>query len=405
MRLGYSYWGFLGDRKEDEAGNELSTPDGNATYSWSIIHEAQKRGWSVHAMQQDRDRPAFMRRGGNFVAFSERKRIDAYNGLLQTDGKALPELDILLLEWRFPIRGRNCCTSTWEGAYCFPQENERGELWEVKSGNEKALLQPDLYRQHQLLRHYREKGTKIIIWDLDYKLEAHDEDYWQPTAIFETSARPYVGPTGDRTRVEFPIPIEDLLQFPTLSANPLRKMVYIGSRYERDDVITKWVKPISDRFPGHVEFWGNWLKTVEECRKLWPNVSYNDRITTKDFRRVYGEAVCCPLLGKQSYLDNGFVTPRPWEALMFGTLPVGLGSHLGIERYVLPGLVAGDGQDMIEVVETLSGVPLAERDRMRKENIEQISFMDARHFVDKIEDVANGVLEVAERQIIEEGAA
>lgn len=403
MRLGYSYWGFLGDRKEDEKGNEISAPDGNATYSWSIIHEARKRGWQVYAMQQDRDRPAFMRTGGNFAAFSERKRIDAYNGLLQTNGVQLPELDILLIEWRFPIRGRNCCQSTWEGQYCFPQANGVGELWDTASDGTKTLLQPDLIRQHQLLRHYRTKGTKIIFWDLDHKVELHDEEYWKPEAIFEPSAKPKTL-LIERTRTDFPFVVEDLLQFPTLSANPLRKLVYIGSRYERDEVITEWVKPASDKWPGQVEFWGNWLKTIDQCRKLWPNVSYHDRITAKDFRRVYAEAVAVPLLGKKSFLESGLVTLRPMEALLLGTIPIGLRSHVGIDRYVQPGLIAGDGQDMIEVVETLCGLPLSERDRIRKENIEQISFIDASRFIDKIEDVANGVHEVVESQIIQEGA-
>ena len=63
MRLGYSYWGFLGDYKEDHLGNALSTPDGNASYSWSIIHEAQSRGHEVYLMQQDRDWPAYKRHG------------------------------------------------------------------------------------------------------------------------------------------------------------------------------------------------------------------------------------------------------------------------------------------------------------------------------------------------------
>ena len=44
MNVGYSYWGFLGDKKLDEKFNEVSTPDGNAFYSWSIIREIQKRG-------------------------------------------------------------------------------------------------------------------------------------------------------------------------------------------------------------------------------------------------------------------------------------------------------------------------------------------------------------------------
>jgi hypothetical protein len=380
MRLGYSYWGFLGDNKI-EGGIPISAPDGNPTYSWSIVHEALKRGWKVWSMQKDRDMEAMVSIGrDNFQAFSQVKRFNAYAGMYRTFGEELPELDVLLLEWRFPIPGRNTP--------------------EVKG---RPGYQPDLERQLQLLEYYRAKGTKVIFWDLDHKLSAADEDYWQPHAIFEPSAKPFVGPTGDRVRTDFPFVVEDLLQFPTLSANPNRKLVYIGSRYERDDVITEWVKPASDKWPGQVEFWGNWLKTIDSCKKLWPNVSYNDRITAKDFRRVYAEAVCVPLLGKKSFLENGLVTLRPMEALLFGTIPIGLRSHVGIERYVQPGLVAGDGQDMIEVVETLAGMPLKERDRIRRENVEQLSFIDASHFIDKIEDVADGVHEVVDDQIIQEG--
>ena len=54
MRIGYSYWGFLGDHKVF-GGREVSTPDGNSTYSWSIVHEALEHGHEVWMMQQDRD--------------------------------------------------------------------------------------------------------------------------------------------------------------------------------------------------------------------------------------------------------------------------------------------------------------------------------------------------------------
>lgn len=379
MRLGYSYWGFLGDFKEDADGNALSTPDGNATYSWSIIHEARKRGWTVWAMQQDRDQHAFMRHGGNFAAFSERKRIDAYVGLLQTNGVELPELDVLLVEWRMPILGRN----TNE-----PMPVERALGSKLPPG-----LQPDLYRQAEVLNYYRQKGTKIIIWDLDHKLTHDDEGFWTPDAIFETSVTP-LHQQQQRTRVEPPTVIDDLMQFPTLAANPLRRLAYIGSRYERDDVITEYVKPVSDRWPFQVEFWGNWLRTVEECRKLWPRVSYNDRITTRDFRKVYGEAVACPLLAKRSYLETGFITPRPWEALLFGTLPVGISQAKGIDQYCL--FTAGSGEEMVQVVEQLSETRYPERNRLREESIQKLLFMDVKHFADRIEEVANGSLTLAQ---------
>ena len=55
MNIGYSFWGYLGDLKFDPEGNLASTPDGNAFYSWSIISEALKRGYSVKRIMPDRD--------------------------------------------------------------------------------------------------------------------------------------------------------------------------------------------------------------------------------------------------------------------------------------------------------------------------------------------------------------
>lgn len=374
VRFGYSLWGFIGDEKMDENGKELSTPDGNATYSWSILHEAQKRGWQTFSMQDDRDIHAFRRLGSNlFSAFSQEKRTAAYLNTRQTHGWALPELDVLLIEWRWPIPGRNCSDVTSNGNVWFSDQDK---------------LDPDLRRQCELLEHYSEKDTRIIIWDLDHKLTEKDETHWTFDAIFETSRKPR-RLIRDRVGVEPPTVISDLLEHPTLPSDIHRKLVYVGSRYERDDVIEEWIKPVSERFPEQVEFWGNWTRpeTLEECLRMWPNISYNGRITTKDFRKVYGTAVACPLLAKRSYLDTGFITPRPWEALMFGTIPVGLRSHLGVENYVNELCIAKDPKDLMEIVYWLSTFSEGARDHMRRQNVEQISFMDVKHFVDKIEAV------------------
>lgn len=386
MRIGYSFWGFLGDNKLDESLNEISAPDGNATYSWSLIWEMQRRGHTVLSMQEDRDYPAWKKFGkDNFASFSQEKRVSVYQNLKHTFGspEILPELDLLLVEWRFPIFGRNC--NSWEGQPVFPSDWTHGEHREVRPDGQEEILQPDLLRQYQILRHYKQKKTKIVFWDLDHKLRTNEEAYWKPDAILETSHSP-LKLFKERTRVEPPIITADLLQHPTLPPDPNRKAVYIGSRYERDDVITKWLRPLSESYPGSVEFHGNWLKTVDECRKLWPNISYNPRCTVQDFRRIYGTAASCPLLAKQSYLDSGFITPRPWEALMFGTIPIGLGAAKGIEQYVE--FCAHDGTDMIEVAELLAGLDVKERDRIRKENVARLEFMDARFFVDTLEKVA-----------------
>ena len=362
MRVGISAWAFTGDNKI-ENGLEVSTPDGNSTYTWSMIWEMRiKRGYTVYWMQKNRDAEACQAFGDdNFSAFSKNKRVQSYVYTIQTGGVDLPELDVLLVEWRWPIPGRNT------------------ELDKGKPG-----YQEDFERQTQLLRHYKEQGTKIILLELDHKITEADEIMWQPDAIFEPSVKPR-RLTMERTHFEFPTIVKDLLQFPTQPIDPTRSLVYVGSRYERDDVITEWIKPVSRWFPKTVHFYGNWYRTIDECKKLWPNVVYHDRITTRDFRDAYSSAIGCPLLSKPSYLESGFMTPRVWEALLFGTIPIGLGSFTGIEKYC--NYVAKNARNMIDIIEGLGCMSLKERDDIRINNVEKLEPMDAKHFVDLIERV------------------
>jgi hypothetical protein len=378
MRIGYSFWGFLGDYKEDSQGNALSTPDGNAAYGGYLIDAMMKAGHDVIFLQQDRDWPAFQKRGKyDFSAFSQDIRFNAYARSYRDLG--FPDLDVLLLEWRFPIPGRN--TPDMEG---------------------KPGYQPDLQRQLDLLRHYKGLNTKIIIWDLDYKLSKEDETQIMPHAVLETAARPKVVVSnndfgqpiyfGRHLRVEPPVAVSDLQQHKMIEADRKRKLVYVGSRYERDDVIEEWIKPVSDAYPGEVEFWGNWTAEYNhaEVKAKWPNIKYCERITMKDFSKVYSTAVAVPLLAKKEYLANGFITPRIWEAVIFGTLPVGLSNHNGIEEYLPADLVARNPEDLTRLVKLLSICTLEERSQLRNAVVARIEFMDASNFVRVIEGVVNG---------------
>ena len=379
MRIGYSFWGFLADYKEDQTGKELSTPDGNAAYSWSVIWEAQRKGHEVFLMQEDRDWPAFSRRGvNNFASFSQTKRLSSYLTLNYTitpdiPGRhskklPLPDLDVLLVEWRWPIPGRN-----------FDVDKDSLDY------------QPDYDRQRELIEHYRSTHTKIVIWDLDHKLTANEEIWTGASAIFETSVTP-LKLFQERVRVEPPIPVSDLLQHTPKALNASRKLVYVGSRYERDDVIEEWIRPVSNRFKGEVHFYGNWDKpeTLKQCRKMWPDIEYHGRISMKDFYSVYGDAVACPLLAKKSYLEVGFITPRIWEALIFGTIPVGLQTHHGIDQYLPSTLIARDSKDLGDIVEWLSRETASSRQNIRESIAKQIHFMDSKYFIEKLESAVQG---------------
>lgn len=371
VRIGYSFWGFLADYKI-KYGKHVSSPDGNATYSWGIIHEIQRRGHQVLAMQHDRDAESWSIYGpGMFESFSKKERTRAYE-LLKLNSNELssyndfPDLDILLIEWRWPISGRNCDVSKDDPAY-----------------------QPDLDRQRKLLEHYRETKTKIIIWDLDHKLTVKDEFAWNPDMILETSEQPLMR-HKKRVSVCFPVVSDSLFQFPTVCPDPKRKLVYVGNRYERDDVIEQYIAPFSRKFPGQVEFWGGWTNepNLSECRAMWPDISYNGRITTKDFRSVYSKAVAVPLLAKRSYLKTGFMSPRIWEAVLFGSIPVGFDEMTGIKEFLPPLLRVSSHNRLDHLIEDLSDAFLHQRESIRNDMIERISSkMDVSLFVNVIESV------------------
>jgi hypothetical protein len=363
VKIGYLFRGFLGDVKLDVNGNELSTPDGNATYSWSIEHECNRRGYQLIPLGPNLDAPAASRLGeATFAAFSQDKRVRSYERMLRhgwarlTD-TGLPEIDMLLIEWRWPIPGRNT-------------PDDKGTIG----------YQNDLERQEEVIRHYAEKGIPIILWDLDHKLQWKDlpsNDF----KVIETSVNP--GPF--RTRVEPPTVISDLMQHPTVDRMPTHHFGYIGSRYERDETIDEWIRPITPEGTHRAKFWGKW-EPEEECRTRWPGITFSGRIGVKGFYDAYSRVAVVPLLAKQSYYETGFITPRPWEAILFGTLPVGLACHKGVELYVPH--VAREPEDLLLYAKHIRSLSHIRRNVLREESAHRLSHMDVRNFVDTLERLA-----------------
>jgi len=366
MNIGYFFWGHLSDKVSDRTRN---TPDGNAWYSSSIIHELDKRGHNVFGMAIDRDKVDYEEYGNAiFNSFESKRRITAYNSIKWVDHiREYPKLDILLLEWRFPIPGRNC-------------------MVEEDSPN----YQADLFLQTKLLDHYR--NTKIIIFDLDYKLTHTDELYMKSLGlditVFETSSKPKSG-IFPRVSVDIPFWMKDgtpsWMDTPEILKNPPTSiMSYIGSNYEREDVINKYIIPFSENNKYSISFYGNWLnypETVEKifCDLKWRYIKYYGRVGHTEFLDIYSNSIYCPLLAKQEYLDNGFITARIQECVYFGSIPLGLDSHYNIENYILyPELIIKPNSTNIKILDS------TQRYSLLKNIWRDLEFMDVSYFIDKL---------------------
>lgn len=373
MRIGYLFHGFMGDVKLDHHGNELSTPDGNATYSWSLEDACHARKWQMIPLGENRDAPAAKLLGASlFSAFSQQRRAATYERMLRRgwskgSDRKFPDLDMVLIEWRFPIPGRNTPFDKGKPGY-----------------------QRDLERQTEVIEHYSAKGVPIVVWDLDHKLTQPDIDritarYGTRLAVVETSVRPKVWfRTGPSIRVEPPIRAADLLQHPIDRRVPAFHLGYIGSRYERDDVIDEWIAPIARPHSHRVKFWGKW-EPAEEVRARWPGIIFSGRVGVKDFRAAYSRVATCPLLAKRSYLETGFITPRPWEAVLFGSVPIGFEGHLGVKDYVGSGMVAKDADHLYELASWIRNMSPLRREAAREEAAHTLSRCDARGFLDVLE--------------------
>lgn len=371
MRIGYLFHGFLGDIKLDQNGTEVSTPDGNATYSWSIEHECNKRGYKLIPLGENLDAPAASLLGENlFSAFSNEKRSSGFERMLRfgwtkRSDKLFPDLDLVLIEWRWPIPGRN-----------------------TPDDRSSVNFQRDLDRQSEVMEYYSDHDVPIVVWDLDHKLDTAYTTLWKKHSAKISVIETAVTPRRLATRVEPPFVMDDLLQHPIDRRMATHHIGYIGSRYERDDTIDEWIKPITPRHTHRAKFWGKW-EPAEDVKIRWPGVTFAGRVGVAGFRSAYSRVSAVPLLAKQSYYDTGFITPRVWEAILFGSIPIGLRCHNGISQYV--DWIANTPEQLLEHARTIRTVSPFRREVLREEAAHKLLHMDVRNFVDVLERLAGNV--------------
>lgn len=399
MKIGYSFWGYLGDTKYDLQGNVASTPDGNAFYSWSIINKLQEDGHRIYGIMPDRDYSAFCHKPENgkhlFDSWCKEQRQTSYgymdniwdnNNFIASDSyyiirkmaknnqlygyiaSFLDKVDIVLHEWRMPIPGRNVDIS--EDDY--------------------ISYQPDLDIQNCILKYYGEHpDKKLIIFDLDYKLDVNElnklPNYGNNIYIFELGYKLH-SKYPQAFHVEIPFDFRYINEFDPKEIEPYNNLVYVGNRYERDWCIDKY---IPTEING-VKVYGNWCESGRDSKERWPNIKFGNRIQTKLMRDIYGNSKATILLAKKEYLENSFMTARILEAIFYGSVPLFIEEYgeKTIEKYagkLAPYLTVKNKSDVIDAVYAF------EDDNLRVNTIkylrEHLKFMDVENFVDKIYEV------------------
>lgn len=317
-KVGYSYWGFLGDYKFDEDKDLVSTPDGNAFYSSSIIHSLQQAGHEVIQVMPDRDMPGYdSMRDFLFSSWGMMMRSIAYRKMIRNyvkkernqsvsdyfdelhkfwDDSGLRDAKFILHEYRFCIEGRNDPASFQCGEYGF---------------------QPDFMIQLALFNYCIKHGVFVYIFDLDYKLDEATLDKLKADGlkfkVVELGNKwAYRG--DEALRVQIPFDWDVMLAEADIKSvfSKTKSICYVGNRYERDETVYKYLDPI-----GNVDIYGKWLHGDVDFSGL----VFHGRVYVHQMKEAYRTHMATLLMAKQEYYEHEFMTARILEAVFYGCIP------------------------------------------------------------------------------------
>lgn len=317
-KAGYSYWGFLGDYKFDEDKDLVSTPDGNAFYSSSIIHSLQQAGYEVIQVMPDRDMPGYdSMRDFLFSSWGTSMRSTAYRKMTHNyvmkrlnwtvsdyfnclerfwDISGLKDAKFILHEYRFCIEGRNDPASFHCGEYGF---------------------QPDYMIQLALFNYCIKHGMFVYIFDLDYKLDEATLNTLKANGlkfkVIELGNK-WACRGDEALQVQIPFDWDVMLSEADINSvfSKMKPICYVGNRYERDETVYKYLDPI-----GNVDIYGKWLNGDVDFSGL----VFHGRVHVPQMKEAYRTHMATLLMAKQEYYEHKFMTARILEAVFYGCIP------------------------------------------------------------------------------------
>jgi len=358
MKVGYAWWGFMADKRWKD-GKEFSSPDGSLLHSFSIINGFLDSGDEVYRLYPDRDEEYVkIKKQFAFASFSSISRRRAYNGIIpnkhivtsDTVSLQWPQLDLVLLEWRMPT--------------------DRNKL-----SPDHVDFDPDLMLQHQLIEHYTKKGIPIIALDLDYRMSLKDDK--QVDYVLEPGFS-----RGLNHHIDIPFIMSEINQFQHL--RPRRKIVYIGSRIDRDEDFNRFFGKGDKNI--QYEVWGNWIEKGRDSKTRWPHINFMGRAQPYQMRDAYAFSTVTPLLMTEKYKENGFMPIRIIETILFGSIPLLPSDFCSHLDYVPRSFCAVQNEkNMLLVANHLDDINV--RATTRNAIIEKLQRHDVKHFIHKIKSI------------------
>ncbi len=327
VKVGYSCWGFLGSGITD-------TPDGGRSHRPTLVRALVEHGMEVIMLQQDRDR------------LEAGTPID----LGQTYSSGTPTIDLLFLEWRWPILGRNTDPTI-------------------------AGYTPDWHRQQKLLENYC-GHVPVIVWDKDQQLSSTPP---RTRVLLEQNGVSICVPTlveriVGRSPLPFPFDPSRFNPNPACPADRDLSLVYVGNDYGRWDDFFRWILPAADHVDTTVI--GKWEVMDSKCP-----IHFAGRVGFPDVSKVYRRAVGTILLAPKRYKLTGQFTQRIYEALCEGCMPLCPLDYVDHELVMVPELILRDPEEVVERLRWLRQLPIASWHDLLERQRNRLSRFDVNHIV------------------------
>jgi hypothetical protein len=303
VKIGYSFWGFLGTGITD-------TPDGGRSHRRPLIDGLISAGHEVVFLQRNRDL---------HEAGYDLRHLYAWD-----DG--LPAIDALFLEWRWPVPGRSTTPCGSPGHAC------------------------DLHRQDEVVGYYTaRRRLPTIVWDKDLQLETDSPLRAAPNVtVCEAGLQPAAGAES----LLFPVPDSALDEADPVALAVLPRhlpLVYAGNQYDRDEAFTEFFAPAARQYPHRVA--GKWTRT-----EAWPHVNFTGRCAFPEVRELHLSALATVLLLPGRYARAGQMTQRLPEAVLAGCLPVTPASLPCAPAFTPPVLHAETGDEVAGIISGLQRI-------------------------------------------------
>ncbi|REF00529.1 glycosyltransferase family protein [Thermomonospora umbrina] len=333
MRIGYSFWGFLGDGVTD-------TPDGGRSHRRTLIDALIGSGHEIVFLQADRDSD------------------EAATALPYSwEPEGFPEIDALMLEWRWPIQGRNTTPCGTPGHTC------------------------DLHRQTDLVDHYTRGGLPTVLWDKDRQLPADDPLRTQPAVVVCEAA---LHPSPGATSLLFPVADHALdAADPQALAGGDRRwlLTYVGNQYDRDDCFNSYFAPAAGAHADHLVA-GKWTETI-----AWPHIRFIGRVPFARVAELYGQSLTTILLLPHRHLSAGQMTQRLFEAVLAGCLPLCPIEFRSGRSLVPDRLIVSSGAEAATIIGDLAEARHAARADLLAACLEQLELMRVSHQVRTLDEI------------------